>query len=370
MYQISKRHGISFLKPDAVKLLVGVAVFVIAACAQERKETAAGDHADPRPQQEEPGMVWIKGGTFVMGTDESEAYAHERPAHEVSVHGFWMDETEVTNAQYQAFVNATGYVTVAERKPKWEDLKKQSPPGTPPPPDSVLVPGSLVFNPPGEPVMLNDYSQWWRWLPGADWKHPEGPGSNLEGRMDLPVVHVAFEDANAYCQWAGKRLPTEAEWEFASRGGAEQQRYAWGNELTVNGRYMANTFQGSFPVHNSAEDGFASLAPVRSFPPNPFGLYDMIGNVWEWTSDWYDVRYFETLARAPVSVDPQGPDKPYDPNEPYAIKRVSKGGSYLCAGDYCVNYRPSARQGTAFDSGMSNLGFRCVKDAESVASNQ
>jgi formylglycine-generating enzyme required for sulfatase activity len=180
--------------------------------------------------------------------------------------------------------------------------------------------------------------------------------------MNLPVVHVSFEDAMAYCDWAGKRLPTEAEWEFASRGGKEELRYAWGNELKMNGRFMANTFQGGFPNHNSKDDGFDLASPVKSFPPNGYGLYDMIGNVWEWTSDWYDVRYFEKLAADKVSINPPGPEGWYDPNDPYAIKRVTKGGSFLCADDYCVNYRPSARQGTAFDSGMSNVGFRCVKN--------
>lgn len=313
-------------------------------------------------------MVWIPGGTFIMGTDEKDAYDHERPAHQVRVDGFWMDDAEVTNEAFAHFAEATGYVTVAERKPRWEDLQKQSPPGTPPPPDSLLVPGALVFTPPSHPVMLNDYSQWWQWLPGTSWRHPEGPGSSLEGKMKFPVIHVAFEDAVAYCEWAGKRLPTEAEWEFASRGGSQQQRYAWGDELKHNGRFMANTFQGSFPNHNAAEDGYEWLAPVKSFPPNAYGLYDMIGNVWEWTSDWYNVDYFKQLARTSMAINPPGPGKPYDPNEPYSIKRVSKGGSFLCADDYCVNYRPSARQGTAFDSGMSNLGFRCVKDPKKSAS--
>lgn len=332
------------------------------ACRENQQTTQNKTQQSGEPSEKIEGMVWLPGGTFVMGTDETDAYDHERPAHQVRLEGFWMDETEVTNEQFSTFVEATGYVTVAERKPKWEDIQKQSPPGTPAPHDSLLVPGALVFNPPGQPVMLNDYSQWWRWVPGTDWKHPEGPGSNLDGRLAFPVVHVAYEDAEAYCAWAGKRLPTEAEWEFASRGGAEQQRYPWGGELRHEGRFMANTFQGSFPNHNSADDGFERLAPVKSFPPNAYGLYDMIGNVWEWTSDWYHVGYFKLLAKTPVSVSPPGPDKPYDPNEPYAIKRVSKGGSFLCADDYCVNYRPSARQGTAFDSGMSNLGFRCVKD--------
>jgi sulfatase modifying factor 1 len=342
------------------KISMSMIFLIFLSCNVERESDQAKD-GNSQPKEKIPGMVWVPGGTFIMGTSEADAYNHERPAHQVKIKGFWMDETEVTNEQYKAFVEETGYITVAERKPQWEDLRRQAPPGTPRPHDSLLVAGALVFNPPKEPVMLNDYSQWWRWLPGTDWKHPEGPGSNLEGRMNFPVVQVAYEDAKAYCDWAGKRLPTEAEWEFASRGGAEQQRYAWGDELKMNGRFMANTFQGSFPNYNSGEDGFEMASPVKSFPPNAYGLYDMIGNLWEWTNDWYDVNYFEKLSRNKVSTNPQGPDKPYDPNEPYAIKRVSKGGSFLCADDYCVNYRPSARQGTAFDSGMSNLGFRCVR---------
>lgn len=337
-------------------------MILLLSCEKKNAEVSDSVSAENSPTEQIPGMAWVPGGTFVMGTDEQDAYEHERPAHQVKVNGFWMDEAEVTNAQFKRFAEATSYITVAERKPTWEEIKKQSPPGTPAPADSLMVPGALVFNPPKQPVMLNDYSQWWKWLPGTDWKHPEGPGSNLEGRMQHPVVHIAFEDAKAYCAWAGKRLPTEAEWEFASRGGAQLQRYAWGNDIKHNGMFMANTFQGSFPYHNSADDGFERLAPVKSYPPNAYGLYDMIGNVWEWTSDWYHIEYFNVLARNNVSVNPPGPDKPYDPNEPYAIKRVSKGGSFLCADDYCVNYRPSARQGTAFDSGMSNLGFRCVKD--------
>ncbi len=340
-----------------------IVMLLVFACGERKMETHENP-SDNKPETAIPGMAWVPGGIFVMGTDEDEAYDHERPAHQVKVGGFWMDETEVTNEQFKAFVDATGYVTIAERKPSWEDLKKQSPPGTPAPPDSLLVPGALVFNPPGYPVMLNDYSQWWNWAPGTDWKHPESPESSIEGRMNHPVVHVAYDDALAYCEWSGKRLPTEAEWEFASRAGAKGQRYAWGNDVKINGKFMANTFQGSFPNHNSAEDGFDRLAPVKSFQPNAYGLYDMIGNVWEWTSDWYHVDYFKQLAKLGVADNPKGPDMSYDPNEPYSIKRVSKGGSFLCAEDYCVNYRPSARQGTAFDSGMSNLGFRCVKDAE------
>lgn len=308
------------------------------------------------------GMVWVSGATFIMGTNDKNSYPQERPAHPVSVDGFWIDETEVTNAQFQEFVNETNYVTVAERKPDWEQLKMQVPPGTPKPPDSLLTPGSLVFSPPTGVVSLNDYSQWWRWTAGADWKHPEGPGSNIEQRMNHPVVQVAWEDAVVYCKWADKRLPTEAEWELAARAGDASQPYVWHDELNVNGQFAANTFQGSFPNKELVEDGFSGTAPVKSFPPNKSGLYDIIGNVWEWTSDWYDFNYFETLANRGLVKNPSGPEQPYDPYDPYAKKRVMKGGSYLCASNYCVNYRPTARQGTAFDSGSSNIGFRCVKD--------
>jgi formylglycine-generating enzyme len=310
-------------------------------------------HADDQQKSAE-GMVWIPGGEFTMGTDDPESYAHERPAHLVKVDGFWMDATEVTNEEYKRFTDATGYVTVAERKPDWNELRKQLPPGTLKPHDSVLVAGSLVFYAPEQPVMLNDYSQWWKWQPGADWKHPEGPGSDLNGKWNHPVVHIAYEDALAYCVWSGKRLPTEA--------GRDQERYSWGNEFNPGGKFLANTFQGSFPSRNLSEDGFESTSPVKNFPPNGYGLYDITGNVWEWTSDWYDVDYYKTLAASAVSVNPHGPDKPYDPNEPFAQKRVSKGGSYLCASNYCSNYRPSARQATAFDSGTSNIGFRCVSE--------
>jgi formylglycine-generating enzyme required for sulfatase activity len=299
-----------------------------------------------------------------MGTDDSESYEHERPSHHVRVNPFWMDEVEVTNAQFKEFVDATAYETVAERQPTWDEIRKQVPPDTPKPPDSLLVAGSLVFYTPKDPVMLNDYSQWWRWQKGADWMHPEGPASTLDGKWDHPVVHIAFEDAQAFAKWKGKRLPTEAEWEFASRGGKQDERFSWGNELSPQGKMMANTFQGSFPMVNLKEDGFDSTSPVRSFPPNGYGLYDMIGNVWEWTTDLYDVDYFKRLSKNAVSENPKGPEKSFDPNEPYAIKHVTKGGSFLCASNYCSNYRPSARQGTAFDSGQSHRGFRCVKDVD------
>ncbi len=308
------------------------------------------------------GMAWIPGGTFVMGTDDPEADASEKPAHAVQLDGFWMDATEVTNAQFAAFVQATGYITVAERKPDWSELQQQLPPGTPHPPDAQLVAGSLVFTPPAQAVPLHDVSQWWTWTPGANWQHPEGPKSSLDGRDQHPVVQVAYADAQAYARWAGKRLPTEAEWELASRGGLTAKRFAWGNEKAPDGRHLANTFQGHFPEKNTNEDGFAGTAPVRSFPPNGYGLYETIGNVWEWVSDWYDAEAFQKQPQQ-ASLNPTGPDRSFDPREPGVPKRVTKGGSFLCSDNYCANYRPSARQGTAYDTGASHIGFRCAKSA-------
>jgi formylglycine-generating enzyme required for sulfatase activity len=305
-------------------------------------------------------MVFIEGGEFIMGTNEEEAYPAEKPAVQRKVEGFWMDKTEVTNLQYKEFVDATGYKTLAEKKPDWEDLKKQLPPGTPKPDDSLLQPGSLVFSPPSRPVPTHDISQWWVWVKGADWKHPEGPDSGLEGRWDHPVTHMAYEDAVAYAEWAGKRLPTEAEWEFAAKAGKMNQRYAWGDELHPNGQYMANTFQGNFPHGNEGKDGFMRTSPVQKFPPNDYGVYDLIGNVWEMTDDWFDAIKFQRIAGDAPKLD-SGMNQCYNPNNPYAQERVIKGGSFLCSDNYCVNYRPAARQGHAFDSGSSNVGFRCVK---------
>jgi formylglycine-generating enzyme required for sulfatase activity len=307
------------------------------------------------------GMVWVEGDEFMMGSDDRDAYSHERPAHMVRVDGFWMDKTEVTNAQFAAFVEATRYVTVAERKPDWEELKKQLPSGTPKPPDSVLVPGSLTFFSPDKPVRLDNYAQWWRWTPEANWRQPEGRGSTIEARLDHPVVHIAYEDAIAYCQWADKRLPTEAEWELASREGQPARPFNFASDISSGESYNANVFQGSFPNNNLMADGFKRTAPVKSFPPNQYGLYDLIGNVWEWTSDFYHPDYYAELASKGVAVNPKGPARAFDPAEPGIVKYVTKGGSYLCATDYCSNYRPTARQATAFDSGQSHIGFRCVK---------
>jgi formylglycine-generating enzyme required for sulfatase activity len=334
--------------------------------ASPTEENTFVTFSDPEPPSKEPGMVWIPGGEFIMGTNDAEAYDAEKPAVNVSVSGFWMDATEVTNAQFAEFVKATGYKTLAERPIDWEELKKQLPPGTPKLDESALIPGSMVFTPPSTRVPLEDISLWWKWVSGANWRHPEGPDSNLDGKENHPVVHIAFEDAEAYAKWAGKRLPTEFEWEFAARGGVNGKRFAWGDELTPEGEFLANTFQGMFPHRNEGTDGFIGTSPVKSFKANSFGLYDMIGNVWELTSDWYDALKYARLAGKAPKLD-AGMNPCYNPTNPYAMERVIKGGSFLCAANYCVNYRPSARQGQAFDSGTSNVGFRLVKDVTKVA---
>jgi formylglycine-generating enzyme len=312
------------------------------------------------PRKMVPGMAWIPGGTFLVGTNDKQSFPNERPAHLVDVQSFWMDEHDVTNAEFAKFVEATGYVTTAERPINWEELRKELPPGTPKPDDDALAPGSLVFTPTSEPVPLNDLSAWWRWVKGANWRHPEGPASSIQGRENHPVVQVSWYDASAYARWAGKRLPTEAEWEFAARGGLESKRYVWGDDFKPGGQYMANTWQGVFPIRDSGEDGFVGTSPVGSFPANGYGLYDMAGNVWQWCSDWYRADNHVEAASQNVCRDPAGPAESYDPGDPYSPKRVVKGGSFLCNPSYCESYRPSARRGTPPDTGSSHTGFRCV----------
>jgi formylglycine-generating enzyme required for sulfatase activity len=292
-------------------------------------------------------MVWIPGGTFWMGADDA-SMSDARPVHEVVVDGFWIDRTEVTNRQFARFVAATGYRTVAERKPEAKDF-----PDAPP---ENLVAGSLVFTPPAGEVSLKDHLAWWSYVPGADWRHPEGPGTSIDGRDEHPVVQVCWDDAAAYARWAGKRLPTEAEWEFAARGGKARTRYTWGEEQRPGGKWQANIWQGRFPGRNTAEDGFAGTAPVATFPPNGYGLFDMAGNAWEWCADWYRPGYEVDSRR-----NPQGPATSYDPAEPGVAKRVQRGGSYLCSDEYCTRYLPGARGKGAPDSGAPHVGFRCVR---------
>jgi formylglycine-generating enzyme len=312
------------------------------------------------PHASTDGMVWIEGKEFMMGANDEEGRPDEYPQHKVSVNGFWMDITEVTNAQFSKFVEATGYITTAEQKPDWEELKKQVPPGTSKPHDSLLVAASLVFTPPSQPVELNDVAQWWSWKTGASWKHPQGKDSDIKGKENYPVVHISWYDAMAYCKWAGKRLPTEAEWEFAARAGIEKQ-YSWGEEDIEKGKPKANTWQGHFPDRNTGWDKFTGLAPVRSYPSNKYGLYDMAGNVWEWCSDWYKPDYYGSQ-QAEVVKDPQGPASSYDLMEPTVPKRVVRGGSFMCHASYCKGYRVTSRMKTSPDTGLEHTGFRCVKD--------
>lgn len=318
------------------------------------------------PGQAPEGMVWIPGGEFSMGSDDpttsmcggKDAMPDARPIHRVYVDGFWMDTTEVTNAQFEAFVKATGYVTIAEQTPKAEDF-----PGAPP---ENLVAGSVSFAPPPTPVPLNDHLQWWTYIKGANWRHPEGPGSDLKGRENYPVIHIAYADAEAYAKWAGKRLPTEAEWEFAARGGHSGQLYSWGDELQPGGKWPANIFEGKFPYNDTGEDGFKGIAPVKQFPPNGYGLYDVGGNVWEWVSDWYRPDTYQRDAALGVVRNPQGAAQAesFDPSEPGVKKRVHKGGSFLCTDQYCTRYMVGTRGKGEPDTGTNHLGFRCVKVAK------
>jgi formylglycine-generating enzyme len=306
-------------------------------------------------------MVWIEGGLFLMGSSDQDGSADEYPRHSVKLGGFWMDETEVTNAEFRKFVEATGYVTTAEKAIDWEEMKKQVPPGTPRPADSLLAASSLVFQCLQHVVSLNDPSQWWTWKRGADWRHPQGPGSSIEGNDNYPVVHVSWDDANAYAKWAGKRLPTEAEWEYGARGGRISQSFPWGNEGVESGKPKGNTWQGDFPNYNTGWDGFKGLAPVKSFMANNYGLYDMAGNVWEWCSDWYGSDYY-AQQKDSIAINPKGPLQSNDPTEPTVPKRILRGGSFMCNASYCKGYRVSSRMKSSPDTGLEHTGFRCVSD--------
>ena len=324
--------------------------------------------SEPAPGSLPEGMVFIPGGEFSMGSLDpvaTEMYCggdepmHDaRPIHRVSVDAFFMDATEVTNEQFARFVAATGYITVAEQKPTREEF-----PGAP---EENLVAGSVVFSPPTRIVTLNNHYQWWSYVPGANWRHPDGPNSDLKGREKLPVVHIAYEDAEAYAKWAGKRLPTEAEYEFAARGGLTGKAYSWGDELKPGGKWPANIYQGNFPVKggDKGEDGFKGIAPVARFQPNGYGLFDVGGNVWEWTSDWYRADYYSTLAaQGGIARNPQGPSSSLDPSEPDQPKRVQRGGSFLCTDLYCTRYMVGTRGKGEVRSASNHVGFRCVKNA-------
>jgi len=320
----------------------------------------------PAPDSAPESMVWIPGGEFSMGAQDPpdmdevgmQATKDSRPIHRVYVDGFWMDKTDVTNEQFAKFVKATGYVTVAERTPRAEDF-----PGAPP---ENLVAGSVVFSPTDHAVPLDNHLQWWSYVKGANWRHPLGPRSDIKGKEKYPVVHVAYEDALAYAKWAGMRLPTEAEWEFAARGGLSGKPFVWGDQFRPNGKWMANTFQGKFPVKGTdkGEDGYVGIAPVAQYPPNGYGLYDMAGNVWQWTSDWYRPDYYARLAAVGgVARNPQGPATPFDPAEPTEKKKTHRGGSFLCTDQYCSRYIVGTRGKGEVSTGTNHLGFRCVKGA-------
>lgn len=307
----------------------------------------------PAKSLERKNMVFIPEGTFWMGTN-MQSFPDAAPVHQVHLSAFWIDKTEVSNEQFARFVKATGYKTVAERAPDPKDFPEAN--------ANDLVPGSIVFSPPSNAVSMQNAYEWWKFVPGACWKHPEGPQSEISKRGKYPVVHVSWEDAVAYAKWAGKRLPTEAEFEYAARGGLDKNMYSWGNELKPGGKWQANIWQGTFPYKNTEEDGYAASAPGGSFPANGYGLFDMTGNVWEWCADWYHPDYYKSLAKETTVTNPTGPNESSDPSEPGLKKRVQKGGSFMCTDQYCARYIVGARGKGEPSSGSSNVGFRCVSD--------
>lgn len=320
---------------------------------------AAAGVAETTSKQTIPkGMKWIPAGTFTMGGVDKFAKSNEQPLHKVKLDGFYMAETPVTNAQFAEFVKQTGYVTTAEKAVDLDELMKQLPPGTPAPPADVLQPASLVFKQPTQQVDLRNFTAWWSWEKGANWRHPQGKSSNIKGKENHPVVHVSWFDANAYAKWAGGQLPTEAQFEYAARGGLEQQPFVWGSERPEEGEVKQNIWEGNFPLHNTVKDGFFGTNPVKQFKANGYGLYGMSGNVWEWCSDLYHVSYYKTLPKDQITENPTGPKTSYDPNEPGVDKRVTRGGSFLCNDQYCAGYRTSARMNTSPDTSLEHTGFR------------
>jgi len=357
--------SVNFFKSNLVKKIITqlIVLLGVIACKNEKKAT------ETRPIVEAPeGMVWVEKKTFLQGAKASDEYAmySEKPAHQVTVDGFFIDQTEVTNEQFSMFVNATNYVTVAERLIDWEQMKRELPPNTPKPHDSIFQPGSLIFNKNVKAVVnMQNYTQWWTWKVGANWKHPQGPESDIKGRANYPVVHIAYEDALAYCKWANRRLPTEAEWESAAQGTQTNAVFTWGNDQHVLTQ-KANTWQGTFPTINQGTDGYKYAAPIKSFAPNTIGLYDMSGNVWEITSDFYNAGYYQKLDTNKPLINPKGANKAFNPANPYVEERVIKGGSFLCHASYCASFRISARMGFTPDSGSDHVGFRTVADIKMI----
>ena len=346
--------------------MLALSLFLLLGFIQGCQNNETEEIQDNQPEKTPDNMVFIPGGILEMGGDNDQADPDEYPKHKVKINSFFLDETEVTNAQFVKFVEATNYITVAERDIDWEEMKQQLPPDTPKPPDSILKAGSLVFTKTSQPVQLTNPALWWQWTIGASWKNPEGPGSNIKSRMNHPVVHISWEDAMAYANWAGKRLPTEAEWEWAARGGKENMIYPWGNDNINDNPKLANFWQGLFPFENKLMDGFDQTAPVKSFPSNEYGLYDMAGNVWEWCSDWYRPDYYQTAIASDQALpeNPRGPKSSFDPVEPTVPKKVIRGGSFLCNDSYCSGYRVARRMKSSPDSGFNHTGFRCVKEID------
>lgn len=336
---------------SAKALFSALALLIFLGACKQHQQTASNNSATPPVKIDTVPTVMVKipGGTFNMGTSDPD-FPDAQPIHKVTVSPFMMDEHEVTNAEFERFVKATHYTTVAETKPLAKDY-----PGVP---KDKLIAGSAVFTPPDKQVSLSDPSQWWLYVGGADWRHPAGPGSSIAGHPNDPAVQISYVDAAAYAKWAGKRLPTEAEWEFAAKGGKGDHLYYWGDEFKPGNKWMANIYEGSFPDHNTGEDGFIGVAPVKSFPKNGYGLYDMEGNVWEWCNDYYRPDYYKHSPK----LNPQGPADSYNPNEPGSVERVQRGGSFLCSDQYCVRYRSGSRGTGEIRSASNNLGFRCVKD--------
>jgi len=344
----------SFINKIAFFILI---CLIHISCSQNSNSDRSNHQKNAKTEE---GMSLIPSGVLSMGGDNEQAASNEFPKHEVYVESFYMDLHEVTNKGFSTFVNETNYKTVAERDVIWEELAKQLPPGTPKPPDSLLVPGALVFTPTESLVNLNNPQQWWTWTTGANWRHPSGPKNDIINKGSHPVVQIAWDDANAYCKWAGKRLPTEAEWEWAARGGEKDMIYPWGNESINTGQTRANFYQGLFPYKNTKKDGFEGAAPVMSFDPNGYGLYDMSGNVWEWCSDWYDVTFYKT--KDAKKKNTTGPAKGYNNLMPFQQEKVIRGGSFLCSDEYCSGYRNARRMGSTVDTGLNHTGCRCVKD--------